>query len=58
MGIEDGVYGSDSFMLTDKTCGGDFFDVSEVPGKRPEKVQVLGGGVERFLGFLRAQAHR
>lgn len=57
VGIEDGVYGSDSFMLTDKTCGGDFFDVSEVPGKRPEKVQVLGGGVERFLGFLRAQAH-
>lgn len=56
VGIEEGVYGSDSFMLTDKTCGGDFFDVSEVPGKRPDKVQVLGGGVERFLGFLRAQA--
>lgn len=56
VGIEQGIYGSDSFMLTDKTCGGDFFDVSEMPGKRPDKVQVIGGGVESFLGFLRNQA--
>ena len=24
--------------------------------KRPDKVQVIGGGVESFLGFLRNQA--
>ena len=56
VGIEEGIYGSDSFMKTEKTEGGDFFDVSEVPGKRPEGVTRLGGGVERFLGFLREQA--
>ena len=56
VGIEEGIYGSDSFMKTEKTEGGDFFDVSEVPGKRPEGVTKLGGGVERFLGFLREQA--
>ena len=44
-----------SFMKTKKTGNGDFFDVSEVPGKRPEGVTKLGGGVERFLGFLREQ---
>ena len=55
MGIEDGLFGSDSFMKTEKTKNGDFFDVSEVPGKRPEGVTKLGGGVERFLGFLREQ---
>lgn len=42
-------------MKTKKTGNGDFFDVSEVPGKRPEGVTKLGGGVERFLGFLREQ---
>ena len=56
VGIEEGIYGSDSFMKTEKTEGGDFFDVSEVRGKRPEGVTKLGGGVERFLGFLREQA--
>ena len=56
VGIEEGIYGSDSFMKTEKTEGGDFFDVSEVPGKRPEGVTKLGGGVERFLEFLREQA--
>ena len=56
VGIEEGIYGSDSFMKTEKTEGGDFFDVSEVPGKRPEGVTKLGGGVEQFLGFLREQA--
>ena len=55
VGIEEGIYGSDSFMKTKKTGNGDFFDVSEVPGKRPEGVTKLGGGVERFLGFLREQ---
>ena len=56
VGIEEGFYGSDRFMKTEKTEGGDFFDVSEVPGKRPEGVTKLGGGVEQFLGFLREQA--
>ncbi|WP_455503241.1 HAD family hydrolase [Blautia sp.] len=56
VGIEEGIYGSDSFMKTEKTEGGDFFDVSEVPGKRPEGVTKLGGGVEQFLGFLKEQA--
>ena len=28
VGIEEGLYGSDSFMLTEKTKNGDFFDVS------------------------------
>lgn len=56
VGIEPGIYGSDSFMLTDKTCAGDFFDVSEVPGERPEHVQMIGGGVEQFLNFLKEEA--
>lgn len=55
VGIEPGIYGSDSFMLTDKTCAGDFFDVSEVPGERPETVQMIGGGVEQFLHFLKEE---
>lgn len=56
VGIEDGIYGSDSFMITKLTAGGDFFDVSEVPGERPEVVERLGGSVNRFLEFLRGQA--
>lgn len=56
VGIEKGIFGSDSFMLTEKTKTGDFFDVSEVSGERPAQVQVLGGGVERFLSFLREEA--
>lgn len=56
VGIEDGVYGSDSFMKTDVTKSGDFFDVSEVKGRRPEGVLQLGGGVDQFLGFLKGQA--
>lgn len=56
VGIEKGIFGSDSFMLTEKTRAGDFFDVSEVSGERPAQVQVLGGGVDRFLSFLREQA--
>ncbi|MDY5700514.1 MAG: HAD family hydrolase [Lachnospiraceae bacterium] len=56
IGIEEGIYGSDSFMYTSKTKEGDFFDVSNVPGKRPEGVVVLGGGIETFLNFLREQS--
>lgn len=58
VGIEEGIFGSDSFMLTPRTQSGDFYDVSPVPGKRPEGVESLGGGVERFLEFLREQAER
>lgn len=56
VGIEKGIFGSDSFMLTEKTKAGDFFDVSEVSGERPSQVQVLGGGVDRFLNFLKEEA--
>lgn len=56
VGIEEGVYGSDSYMRTPMTKAGDFYDVSEVPGERPCGVVRLGGGVETFLDFLRAQA--
>ncbi len=52
VGMEEGIFGSDSFMITELTREGDFFDVSEVPGERPEGVRHCGGGVERFLGFL------
>lgn len=56
VGMDDGLYGSDSFMITEASRGGDFFDVSAAAGKRPEPVAVLGGGVETFLGFLDRQA--
>lgn len=56
VGIEKGIYGSDSFMRTETTKVGDFFDVSEVEGERPEGVQRLGGGVTTFLNFLKEQA--
>lgn len=52
-GIEPGIFGSDSFMCTEDTREGDFFDVSAMPGKRPEKVVQLGGGVDTFLKFLK-----
>ena len=55
VGIEKGIFGSDSFMKTEKTAKGDFFDVSEVNGERPEGVQQIGGGVAQFLNFLKDQ---
>lgn len=55
VGAEPGIFGSDSFMRTNLTEKGDFFDVSQVPGQRPQGVQVLGGGIERFLEFLQIQ---
>lgn len=54
-GPEAGIYGSDSFLHTDKTKKGDFFDVSELPGERPVWVKQVGGGVDRFLAFLKDQ---
>lgn len=56
VGMDEGLYGSDSFMITEASRGGDFFDVSEASGRRPEPVKTLGGGVETFLGFLDSQA--
>lgn len=56
VGIEPGIFGSDSFMRTEKSLEGDFFDVSEVNGERPNGVEKLGGGVTRFLDFLKEQA--
>ncbi len=53
VGLEPGIFGSDSFMITKKSRPGDFFDVSDVPGTRPERVKTVGGGVRNFLAFLR-----
>lgn len=52
IGAEEGLFGSDSFMMTDLSRGGDFYDVSDVKGERPQGVKVLGGGVGQFLTFL------
>lgn len=57
IGLEDGIYGSDSFMITQLSGVGDFFDVSEMKGIRPVEVQIRGGGVEGFIGFLKEQLH-
>ncbi len=56
VGIEKGIYGSDSFMMTELTKVSDFFDVSTVEGERPKKIKVIGGGVDAFLNFLKEQA--
>lgn len=55
VGMDEGLFGSDSFMMTEKSCTGDFYDVSEASGKRPDGVNVLGGGVGTFLKFLEEQ---
>lgn len=55
VGMDVGIYGSDSFMMTDQSRLGDFYDVSEVCGERPQGVVRLGGGVDRFLEYLRDQ---
>lgn len=52
IGMDKGIFGSDSYMITDMTKKGDFFDVSAAQGIRQENVRVLGGGVKRFLDFL------
>lgn len=57
IGIDDELYGSDSFMITDLSKNGSFFDVSNLKGKRPDKVIVLSGGVEKFLEFLSLQSN-
>ena len=55
IGVTDSIFGSDAGMLTEKTCKGDFFDVSNLEGVRPQQVKQLGGGIQTFLDFLRDQ---
>lgn len=56
VGIEEGIFGSDSFMYTSVTASGDFFDVSDINSKnRPDWVRIIGGGVDSFLKFLCGQ---
>lgn len=52
IGLDQDIFGSDSFMITQLSKEADFFDVSPAQGIRPDKVQVQGGGVDRFLRFL------
>lgn len=55
IGVTPTVFGSDAGMLTEKTRNGDFFDVSDLEGIHPRKVTHMGGGIRRFLSFLKAQ---
>ena len=55
MYLDEGIPGSDAYMITEKTSGADFYDVSEIEGKRPEEVKNTGGGTEKFHLFLRKQ---
>lgn len=56
VGMDEGLYGSDSFMITGQSRAGDFYDVSQAEGARPAEVTVTGGGVEAFLKFLAEQS--
>ena len=55
IGVTASIFGSDAGMLTEKTQTGDFFDVSNLEGVRPQQVKQLGGGIQTFLDFLRDQ---
>ena len=50
--VDTEVAGSDAQMITSKTRGGDFFDVSGESENLPEAVISLGGQVQQFLDFL------
>lgn len=52
--LTEGVPGSDAYMITEKTKGGKFFDVSKECRNLPVEVNWLGGGIETFHEFLRA----
>jgi beta-phosphoglucomutase-like phosphatase (HAD superfamily) len=56
IGLANDIFGSDSFMITEKTKQAEFFDVSLASGARPNGVKVLGGGIETFHRFLKQQA--
>ena len=55
VGVGDGLFGSDSNMMTERSKVGDFFDVSSIDGVRPAGVQIVGGGVTNFIEFLKKQ---
>ncbi len=50
------VKGSDAEMIIAEAAGADFFDVSAQPFQLPEEVNGVGGGVDRFLDFMKAQS--
>lgn len=50
-----GILGSDAYMITEKSKGADFFDVSQAPINLPKEVKHLGGSVEKFAEFLNGQ---
>lgn len=50
--LADGIQGSDAYMITDKTRGGRFFDVSPENRKIPDIVEWKGGGIHCFHEFL------
>lgn len=53
--LADGIPGSDSYMITEKTQKGHFFDVSKTSGELPGKIRPMGGGTETFIQFLKEQ---
>ena len=57
IGVDEGLFGSDSGMITEKTACCDFFDVSDLAGERPLQVRQIGGGVGTFLTFLYGLYH-
>lgn len=56
--LDTDIYGSDSYMLTETSKNGDFFDVSDTQGRRPNGVTILKGGVNTFLKFLCRQVEQ
>ena len=50
-----GVWGSDAQMITDRSRGANFFDVSEEPFGLPDEAEHVGGGVSTFVDFLETQ---
>lgn len=55
VGVTASIFGSDAGMLTQQTQGGDFFDVSNLEGARPQQVTHLGGGIDTFLHYLKTR---
>ncbi len=53
--LGNGFYGSDSFMYTEKSKDGDFYDVGTLVGNRPDYVKQIGGGIQSFIEFLKQQ---
>ena len=53
--LDEGIPGSDAYMITEKTKRADFYDVLEIEGNRAKEVEHTGGGTERFHLFLREQ---